>query len=208
MTLVSGGRSREARSPYPVFPRLGPVGPRFTDFDRRGYRTVDVRTGYAEWVASYEDTVRDEMDLAVLDTLEVPAWAAVRRAADLGCGTGRTAKWLAGRGVRLIDGVDLTPEMLDVARARGLHARLMQADVAETHLDPAAYDLVIASLVDEHLPTLGPLYAEARRLLADAGTLRPGLLPSALHHDRRHADPLPSLLRRGGRHRHPCAPRQ
>ena len=30
-----------------------------TRFDRRGYPYVDARTGYGEWVATYENTVRD-----------------------------------------------------------------------------------------------------------------------------------------------------
>lgn len=37
--------------------------PKFSDFDARGYRTVDVRSGYAEWVLTYERTVEDAMDI-------------------------------------------------------------------------------------------------------------------------------------------------
>jgi hypothetical protein len=66
---------------------------RFADFDTRGYRTVDVRTGYAQWGDSYEDTVQGVMDLALLERLRVPDWGSVRRSADLGCGTGRTGAW-------------------------------------------------------------------------------------------------------------------
>jgi SAM-dependent methyltransferase len=136
----------------------------FARFDTRGYQTVDVRTGYREWVPTYEDTVQDEMDIALLDELAAPRWERVRRAADLGCGTGRTAAWLRAHGVAAIDGVDLTPEMLAVARERGMHDRLVEADVAGTGLEGGAYDLVIASLVDEHLADLAPLYRESYRL--------------------------------------------
>jgi len=139
----------------------------FADFDARGYRTVDVRTGYREWVPTYEQTVHDEMDLALLEELRTPAWADLSRVADLGCGTGRTAEWLRRHGVSgRIDGVDITPEMLEVARERGAHDSLAEADVAATGLDEGAYDLVIASLIDEHLPELGPLYREAFRIAA------------------------------------------
>ncbi|GAA3508230.1 class I SAM-dependent methyltransferase [Actinomadura keratinilytica] len=142
----------------------------FADFDTRGYRTVDVRTGYGQWVTTYDDTVEDVMDIALLEDLTEPSWHTVRRAADLGCGTGRTAAWLRRHGVSAIDGVDLTPEMLAVARSRQVHDRLREADVTDTGLEDAAYDLVIASLIDEHLPDLGPLYAEARRI-AEPGAL-------------------------------------
>lgn len=68
--------------------------PTFADFDRRHYRTVDVATGYDGWAPTYEQTVLDDMDLALLDRLHRRAWQQVRRAADLGRGTGRTAAWL------------------------------------------------------------------------------------------------------------------
>lgn len=139
----------------------------FTDFDTRGYRTVDVRTGYARWVGSYEDTVADAMDIALLDELSTVDWSQVRRAVDLGCGTGRTGAWLRGRDVPHVDGVDLTPEMLELAGRRGAHDRLFEADVTATGLPGGQYDLVISSLVDEHLDELAPLYAEAYRLAAD-----------------------------------------
>ena len=136
--------------------------PDFTDFDTRGYRTVDVRSGYGEWVDTYEQTVEDAMDLELLESLRRVTWAG--EAADLGCGTGRTGIWLHEHGVEAIDGVDLTPEMLEVARSRGVHRRLVEADVASTGLASEAYDVVVTSLVDEHLADLRPLYAEAYRL--------------------------------------------
>src|SRR5262245_1362037 len=143
----------------------------FSDFDTRGYRTVDVRTGYGEWVATYERTVEDAMDIELLGALMTPPWQALRRAADLGCGTGRTGSWLHQHGVAEIDGVDLTPEMLAVARSRGVYHRLVEGDVAATGLEPSAYDAVTVSLVDEHLPDLNPLYAEAWRLARPGGFL-------------------------------------
>ena len=139
----------------------------FAAFDTRGYRTLDVRTGYREWVPTYEDTVQDAMDIALLDELRSVQWAG--RAADLGCGTGRTAAWLRAHGVSGIDGVDLTPEMLELARERGAHDRLYEGDVAGTPLEDAAYDLVVASLIDEHLESLHPLYREAWRLARPGG---------------------------------------
>ena len=141
----------------------------FAAFDARRYRTVDVRSGYGEWVATYEQTVEDAMDLELLDALGTVTWAQVRRAADLGCGTGRTGAWLRGRGVAAIDGVDVTPQMLAVARSRDVYRRLVEADVTATGFRARAYDLVTSCLVDEHLQDLRPLYAEAFRLARPGG---------------------------------------
>jgi SAM-dependent methyltransferase len=142
----------------------------FKAFDVRGYRTVDVRTGYGEWVATYENTVEDAMDIALLDELREVPWSSVGDAADLGCGTGRTGTWMREHGVEVIDGLDLTPEMLEVARGRGVYRELVEGDVAATGLQSEGYDLVMTCLVDEHLADIAPLYAEAFRLARPGAT--------------------------------------
>jgi SAM-dependent methyltransferase len=111
------------------------------------------------------------MDIALFDALATPPWGNFRCAADLGCGTGRTGAWLRQHGVPTIDGVDLTPEMLTVARSKNVYRLVVQADVAATGLEDEAYDLVTACLVDEHLPDLRPLYDEGWRLTKSGGYL-------------------------------------
>jgi SAM-dependent methyltransferase len=138
--------------------------PRFATFDRRNYRTLAVRDGYAKWATTYEETIKPDMDMWLLEQIQSVKWSAVERCADLGCGTGRTAAWLASKGVREIAGVDATPEMLDRARGRHVFASLHVADVCRTGLPAASYDLVTTCLVDEHLTELAPLYAEVARL--------------------------------------------
>jgi SAM-dependent methyltransferase len=140
----------------------------FSEFDTRGYRTVAPREGYDRSAATYEETVENAMDIALLERLAVD-WEAVESAADLGCGTGRTGSWLAAHGVGQIDGIDLSPGMLEAARARGVYRSLREAEVADTGLSGSAYGLVVSCLVDEHLADLRPLYAEAGRLLAPGG---------------------------------------
>ncbi len=142
----------------------------FSHFDRRRYPTVTVREGYRDWVASYERTVEDEMDLVLLDALDSVTWAGVRRVVDLGCGTGRTGTWLRARGIDRLDGVDLTPEMLEIARRRGDYDHLVEADIALTGLESGVYDLATTCLVDEHLRDLEPLYGEAARLIRPSGS--------------------------------------
>jgi SAM-dependent methyltransferase len=142
----------------------------FATFDSRGYPTVDVRSGYGEWVATYDQTVEDAMDIDLLESLREVPWSTFDRAADLGCGTGRTGAWLRHKGVGSVDGIDLTPEMLAVARARRVFRTVVEADVSATGLATGEYDLVTTCLVDEHVRELAPLYAEAWRLAGQPGT--------------------------------------
>jgi SAM-dependent methyltransferase len=142
--------------------------PSFSAFDSRGYRTVAPREGYERWAGTYEDTVENAMDLALLERVSVD-WSGIGAVADLGCGTGRTGAWLKAHGVGEIDGIDLSPAMLEAARARGVYRSLREGDVGQTGLDGGTYDLVICCLVDEHLADLAPLYAEAARLVCPGG---------------------------------------
>jgi SAM-dependent methyltransferase len=168
-----------------------------TVYDKRRYPIVDVREGYGEWVHTYDATVHDEMDLRLLERLRTVDWAAAREALDLACGTGRIGAWLKARGAGEVDGVDLTPEMLERARGRGLYRTLRLAEVTTTGLDEEAYDLCIQSLADEHLPDLGPLYGEVTRLTRPGGTFvivgfHPQFLMAGVptHFDRGPDDPV------------------
>lgn len=140
-------------------------------YDRRRYPVLDVREGYAAWVPTYDRTVRDEMDLRLLERLRSVDWSAPRAVLDLACGTGRIGAWLRSRGSCEIDGVDLTPEMLELARGRELYRSLRVADVTATGLADAGYDLCIQSLADEHLPDLEPLYREVARVTRSGGII-------------------------------------
>jgi hypothetical protein len=64
--------------------------------------------------------------------------------------------------VRRLDGLDFTPEMLARAGAKGVYDRLIQADVLETGLPAASYDLLLEVLADEQLAELWPLYRGGR----------------------------------------------
>jgi SAM-dependent methyltransferase len=166
-------------------------------YDKRRYPIIDVREGYAEWVRTYEQTVQDEMDLRLLGRLQTVDWAAPRRVLDLACGTGRIGAWLAKRCAAAIDGIDLTPEMLAVAREKGVYRTLRVADVSHTGLPAATYDLCLQSLADEHLPDLRPLYREVARVTRPGGSFvlvgfHPQFLMAGVptHFDRRPGEPV------------------
>jgi SAM-dependent methyltransferase len=142
----------------------------FSSFDRRGYPTVSTRIGYGQWAGDYEAAVADGLDQPLLRCLTSLEWDSFGNAVDLACGTGRTAVWLAEHGVGQIDGVDITVEMLEIAKAKCVYRHLLVADVAATAFRSSKYSLCTMILADEHLAELSGVYREAARLLSSRGT--------------------------------------
>ena len=89
--------------------------------------------------------------------------------ADLGCGTGLAGPVLRPWARRL-DGIDLSPAMLELAAKRGLYDSLTEGDILAFAQDGRSYDLVVAADV---LVYLGDLAAVMRAVAA-------GLTPRGL----------------------------
>jgi ubiquinone/menaquinone biosynthesis C-methylase UbiE len=140
----------------------------FAQYDARNYETADVVDGYTEWSKTYDAKMIDLLDRPLLERMPIE-WAG-RAVLDMACGTGRVGAWLAAQGASPLDGVDLTPAMLEQARAKQIYRRLELADVTDTKLPSESYDVVVQVLACEHLPRIEPLYAEAQRLLRPNGT--------------------------------------
>ncbi|MFX0063870.1 MAG: class I SAM-dependent DNA methyltransferase [Candidatus Hermodarchaeota archaeon] len=141
----------------------------FSHFDVRNYPILKVREGYKEWVETYEATVQDEMDLRLLSRLKTISWTHIGKTLDLACGTGRIGAWLKSKGVKEIDGVDITPEMLKSAKEKKIYRQLLTRDIRATQLETNGYNLAIVVLADEHIPDLVPLYKEAARITDSKG---------------------------------------
>lgn len=63
---------------------------------------------------------------------------------DAGCGTGRVAIELARRGMRVV-GVDIDPDMLEVARTKAPALDWRLGDLATVELPPRSFDVVVAA---------------------------------------------------------------
>ncbi len=88
---------------------------------------------------------------------------------DLGCGTGLSGAAFRSMASRL-DGIDLSPRMIEKAQNRGIYDSLAQADI-ETALAGGSgeYDLVLAADTLVYLGDLGPAFAGVARSLKPGG---------------------------------------
>lgn len=135
------------------------------------------------YVAALFDAFADSFDEKLVGWLDYRApqhvAAAVRaalgegktaaRGIDLGCGTGLLAPELRGL-VKHLDGVDLSPKMVEKARARRLYDALVVGEiVAELQKHPAGYDLVAAADVLSYFGDLRALFEAVRAALPEDG---------------------------------------
>ena len=91
------------------------------------------------------------------------------RILDLGCGTGLAGMAFKARAARL-DGIDLSPAMIEKARARGLYDSLQVADLESALAAPGiAYDLILAADTLVYLGDLTSVFTAAAARLAKDG---------------------------------------
>ena len=94
------------------------------------------------------------------------------RTIDLGCGAGTLTRALADLAEHVV-GVDLSPEMVRLARARCADRRNVEflvGDFLALDLAPATFDCVAAVAVLHHMPLL-PSLERAKELLRPGGVL-------------------------------------
>lgn len=130
--------------------------------------------------------------LAGPDAKEV-AFEAVRDAAptrvlEVGCGWGEFAERVQNElGARVV-AIDLSPRMVDLARERGIDARL--GDAQDIPFEDASFDCAIANWMLYHVPEIDRALAELARVL------RPGGRLVATTNGMRHLEELWSLVGR------------
>ena len=130
-----------------------------------------VRHLFDQFAANYDARMRGELSYAAPEILKQLASLVMPNPRalsilDLGCGTG-----LAGAAfkplARRLDGIDLSPRMITLARSRAIYDSLWVGDIEALPADELTYDLVLAA---DSFVYLGDL---AKALHAAAGRLRP-----------------------------------
>lgn len=108
----------------------------------------DTRRLYSEWAETYERELSDNgyvtpqrIAAALAKFTKDPAAPLL----DYGCGTGMSGEALRAAGFSTIDGVDVTAEMLDIARAKNIYRTITLADPAKpAPVTPGAYPMIAA----------------------------------------------------------------
>jgi len=135
-----------------------------------------MRRTYDAVAEEYDATFGDDLQHLPFDRQFLDDFAALapkgRPVVEVGCGPGQASAYLADRGVEMI-GVDLAPRMLQVARRRHPHVRVVAGDVRRLPLRAGSCAGVVAfySLPFVKREQLPLAVAELRRVLPAGGML-------------------------------------
>jgi predicted TPR repeat methyltransferase len=140
-----------------------------------------VRALFDQYAPKFEAALIDDLGYrgpALLFKAVLSARAAVgkpaffKHAIDLGCGTGLAATAFTANVDEFI-GIDLSPGMIERARATGLYVRLEVTEMVQGLRDrpDASADLVLAADAMVYLSDLAPLLHQVNRVLVPGGVL-------------------------------------
>jgi len=108
----------------------------------------------------------------VLDPVMLPRALArlPRKALDVGCGDGRFCRMLKQHGID-VTGIDPTPPLLAVARARDPQGAYLKAVAERLPFGNASFDLVVSYLSLIDIPDIDAAIPEMARVLKPGGSL-------------------------------------
>ena len=134
---------------------------------------LDPQAGYDRWAEVYDT---EGNPLVHLEEPVVRGWLADSRGlrvADVGCGTGRHALWLAEAGAE-VDAFDASAGMMAKAREKlAAHGVRFHEHVLPEPLPVAdgSFDVVLFALVADHVDDLEAAFRDLWRVLKPGGTL-------------------------------------
>ena len=127
----------------------------------------ETRKIYADWAETYDRDVTAwgyATPTRIAMALRLAGANVEKPVLDFGCGTGLSGLALKGAGFAQIDGTDISPEMLEKARARGIYQHLWESEPGSLgHVKRGTYPIIAATGVI----SLGAAPPETLDLLLD-----------------------------------------
>jgi ubiquinone/menaquinone biosynthesis C-methylase UbiE len=134
-----------------------------------------IREQFARQAPSYARLVRSRADGSFVRLIETLRITSTDHVLDVGCGTGLFSLSLAERAA-MVTGIDLTPEMLDQARAlqqelQIANIRWQQGDALPLPFADGAFSIVVTKATFHHLVDPTAVLAQMVRVCAPGGRI-------------------------------------
>ena len=163
---------------------------------------MDVKESYNLWASHYDTIDNKTRDLEALALRQTLSNLVFNRCLEIGCGTGKNTEWLVEHSPQ-VTAVDFSDRMMAMAKEKVLsnNVEFKQADItSEWTFYEGVYDLIVFSLVLEHIELLDPVFEEAALALGSGGYLFVG----ELHPFKQYKGTKATFDTREGHHVVPC----
>lgn len=139
---------------------------------------MNVKEAYKLWSEKYDSNINKTRDLEAFSIREVLNEVNFKKCLEIGCGTGKNTEWLINKGQNILS-IDISDEMLAIARQKikSENVLFIKADIMESwEFTSDTFDLVVCSLVLEHIENINVIIKRISERLADGGVLYIGEL--------------------------------
>ena len=131
----------------------------------------EIASAYDGWSRTYETVGNPTRDLAAATLRQYALNLPHRDVLEIGCGTGLNTRYLAER-ARSVTALDFSTGMLEQARqnVRAANVSFVQQDLQQRwKVADRSVDLIIDTLVLEHIEDLRHIFSQAARVLRTGG---------------------------------------
>jgi 2-polyprenyl-3-methyl-5-hydroxy-6-metoxy-1,4-benzoquinol methylase len=139
---------------------------------------MNVKEAYKNWAEQYDTNINKTRDLEAISLRDTLCEIKFEKCLEIGCGTGKNTEWLITKGKNLV-AVDISDEMLAIAKQKitNKSVTFLKADVTKSWgFTSETFDLVVCSLVLEHIENIQNIIKHIADHLNDSGVLYIGEL--------------------------------
>ena len=132
---------------------------------------MNIQQAYNSWANTYDDAPNKTRDLEAVALRTLLANISFQKVLETGCGTGKNTEWLLHR-AQHITAADFSAEMLQKAKAKISTEKVdfVQMDLnQEWPVEKNGFDLIVCSLVLEHIENLDFIFQQANKALQSGG---------------------------------------
>ena len=132
---------------------------------------MDISQAYNSWAEQYDTNINKTRDLEALALIENLSDIHFDSCLEIGCGTGKNTEWLITKSNKIL-AIDLSEEMLNKAQAKIKSDKVtfLKADLQKPWtFVTQKFELLIFSLVLEHIENLGPVFEKASNSVKSGG---------------------------------------
>lgn len=130
----------------------------------------NVSDGYEAWSKIYDNIPNLLIQVEEPEVKSLLKEFKKGKAIDVACGTGRFSEILSSLGHE-VTGVDSSPHMLKLAKAKVPKAKFIQARLEKLPIESESVDLAICALALTHLSTLSKSLGELNRVIRKGGSI-------------------------------------